>query len=53
MTDNVINLKTDTVIFITCKLSQPYNLHNQLSSFSFHISFLFQHFGHVNILFFL
>lgn len=30
MTDNAINLKTDTVIFITCKLSEPCNLHNQL-----------------------
>lgn len=46
VTDNVINFKTDTVIFITCKLSEPCNLHNQLSSFNFEISFLLQHFGH-------
>lgn len=31
MTDNAVNLKTDTIIFITCKLSEPCNLHNQLS----------------------
>lgn len=47
MTDNAINLKTDTVIFITCKLSEPCNLHNQLSSFSFQISFAVQRFGQI------
>ena len=30
MTDNAINLRTNNVIFITCKLSEPCNLHNQL-----------------------
>lgn len=49
MTDNAINLKTDTVISITCKLSQPCNLHNQLSPFSFQNAFLLQHFGYINI----